>query len=113
MALAMHIDFDEANAGMIGPGATGRLAACGAQNVASTSAATVPAAAPKRTFTPQWKAPYPSPAAHSRKLITEADARQMKAGIERGGTVRIPKGTIVTPAARDIFTNARIKLELV
>ena len=113
MALAMHIDFDEANAGMIGPDAVGRLAACGC---AQTGPAAVPAVQPataKRTFTPQWKAPYPSPTAHSRKLITEADARQMKAGIERGGTVRIPKGTIVTPAARDIFTNARIKLELV
>ena len=113
MALAMHIDFDEANAGMIGPDAVGRLAACGC---AQTGPAAVPAVQPapaKRTFTPQCRPPYPSPAAHSRKLITEADARQMKAGIERGGTVRIPKGTIVTPAARDIFTNARIKLEMV
>ena len=111
MALAMHIDFDEANAGMIGPDAVGRLAACGCG--VSQPAPAAQSAPQKRTFTPQWKAPYPSPAAHSRKLITEADARQMKAGIERGGTVRIPKGTIVTPAARDIFTNARIKLEMV
>ena len=116
MALAMHIDFDEANAGSIGPGTTGRLAsACG-----SSCAQSVPAAAPasqpvpaKKTFTPQCRPPYPSPAAHSRKLITEADARQMKAGLQRGDTVRIEKGTIVTPAARDIFTNARIKLETV
>ena len=116
MALAMHIDFDEANAGLVKAGATGRLAAAGSVCAGQSAVPAGPAAqqAPaKKTFTPQWKAPYPSPAAHSRKLITEADARQMKAGIERGGTVRIPKGTIVTPAARDIFTNARIKLEMV
>ena len=114
MALAMHIDFDEANAGMIGAGAVGRIApACGcAQNAPASATAPQPALA-KRTFTPQCRPPYPSPAAHSRKLITEADARQMKAGLERGDTVRIEKGTIVTPAARDIFTNARIKLETV
>ena len=113
MALAMHIDFDEANAGMIGTDAVGRLAACGCAQTGPAAVPAVQQAPAKRTFTPQCRPPYPSPAAHSRKLITEADARQMKAGIERGGTVRIPKGTIVTPAARDIFTNARIKLELV
>ena len=115
MALAMHIDFDEANAGSIGPGATGRLAsACGSSPALAAQPAPSNRSAPaKKTFTPQCRPPYPSPAAHSRKLITEADARQMKAGLQRGDTVRIEKGTIVTPAARDIFTNARIRLETV
>ena len=113
MALAMHIDFDEANAGSIGAGATGRLAAACCSSTVPAFAPSAQSAPAKKTFTPQCRPPYPSPAAHSRKLITEADARQMKAGIERGGTVRIPKGTIVTPAARDIFTNARIKIEMV
>lgn len=114
MALAMHIDFDEGNAGLVKPGCTATILGCGTADApACVSAPAVQPAPAKKTFTPQCRPPYPSPAAHSRKLITEADARQMKAGLQRGDTVRIEKGTIVTPAARDIFTNARIKLEMV
>ena len=97
MALAMHIDFDEANAGMVGPGATGTICGAGAAGLAlaqPVSAASSPAA--------------PQPFLVTKKLITEADAKQLKEGVGSGGSITVPKGTLVTPAAKDVFNGSRI-----
>ena len=99
MALAMHIDFDEANAGMVGSGATGTL--CGIESCCAPSQA------------PAVSGPAaPQPFLVTKKLITETDAKQLKEGVGSGGCITVPKGTIVTPAARDIFNGSRITLNI-
>ncbi len=103
MALAMHIDFDEANAGMVGPDATGTL--CGVECCSSPAPAVPASPSSSRPAAPQ-------PFLVTKKLITEADARQLKNGVGSGGSITIPKGTIVTPAAKDIFNGSRITLNI-
>ena len=110
MALAMHIDFDEANAGMVGPGATGIIVnrdgsqrqlspCCSAESGQKVSAGTVPG---------DNKQPF----LVTKKLITEEDAKQLKGGVGSGGCITIPKGTLVTPAARDVFNGSRITVNI-
>ena len=110
MALAMHIDFDEANAGMVGPGATGIIVngdgsqrqlspCCSAESGQKVSAGTVPG---------DNKQPF----LVTKKLITEEDAKQLKEGVGSGGCITIPKGTLVTPAARDVFNGSRITINI-
>ena len=97
MALAMHIDFDEGNAGLVKSGATGCFVSCGGMQVCNTCtpAGAAPAAASEYTS--------------DKKLIVEADAKEIKGkGVK---IARFAKGTIITPAARDIFTNARIEIK--
>jgi propanediol utilization protein len=100
MALAMHIDFDEANAGMVGPDATGTL--CGIESCCS------PAPAAETVCQPA----APQPFLVTKKLITEKDAKQLKEGVGSGGCITIPKGTLVTPAARDVFNGSRITVNI-
>ncbi len=100
MALAMHIDFDEANAGMVGPDATGTL--CGIESCCS------PAPAAQAVCQPA----APQPFLVTKKLITEEDAKQLKEGVGSGGCITIPKGTLVTPAARDVFNGSRITVNI-
>ena len=100
MALAMHIDFDEANAGMVGPNATGTL--CGIESCCS------PAPAAQAVCQPA----APQPFLVTKKLITEEDAKQLKEGVGSGGCITIPKGTLVTPAARDVFNGSRITVNI-
>ena len=100
MALAMHIDFDEANAGMVGPNATGTL--CGIESCCS------PAPAAQTVCQPA----APQPFLVTKKLITEEDAKQLKEGVGSGGCITIPKGTLVTPAARDVFNGSRITINI-
>ena len=100
MALAMHIDFDEANAGMVGPNATGTL--CGIESCCS------PAPAAQAVRQPA----APQPFLVTKKLITEEDAKQLKEGVGSGGCITIPKGTLVTPAARDVFNGSRITVNI-
>ncbi|MCL2494833.1 MAG: phosphate propanoyltransferase [Oscillospiraceae bacterium] len=81
-ALAMHIDFDEANACGLAPGDGGTLvlnAECLMLNECVSED----------------------------KLITEEKAKSMA----HQGIVIVRKGTIITPSARDIFTQAKTKLE--
>ncbi|MBQ2096068.1 MAG: phosphate propanoyltransferase [Firmicutes bacterium] len=100
MALAMHIDFDEANAGSVGPNATGTL--CGIESYCS------PAPAAQAVCQPA----APQPFLVTKKLITEEDAKQLKEGVGSGGCITIPKGTLVTPAARDVFNGSRITVNI-
>ena len=101
MALAMHIDFDEANAGMVGPGATGTI--CGVNSCCSSAPAPAPAAIQPAA---------PQPFLVTKKLITETDAKALKDGVGHGGCITVAKGTIVTPAAKDVFNGSRITVNV-
>jgi len=82
-ALAMHVDFDEANACGLAPGDMGQLVGqCTMHN---------------------------AQCAIDEKLITEERAKGL---VSQGGLV-LRRGTIVTPAARDVFTQAKIEIEFV
>lgn len=88
--LAMHIDFDEANACMLPRDATARM------RTARKSPATVQTAAP------------PASAVFTGKLITEAVARQLAAG--GGSVLSVGPGVILTPSARDVLFHAGISV---
>ncbi|MCL2299749.1 MAG: phosphate propanoyltransferase [Firmicutes bacterium] len=84
-ALAMHIDFDEANACALAAGDMGTLmlnAECFMLNERCVS---------------------------DEKLITEERAKSMIAQ----GKLVLRKGTIITPAARDVFTQAKTAIEFI
>ena len=83
-ALAMHIDFDEANACGLQPGDMGEL--LGAQ-----------------------KAPLFGEGGLDEKLITEELAKRL---VSQGKLV-LRKGTIITPAARDVLNHAKTVIEYV
>ncbi len=101
-ALACHIDFDEANAAM----AQCKTPACilGADNACSSAGAGVTQSAQAAC------APEAPCVLFDGKLVTEEMARVVRA---QGGTVQIKQGVIVTPAARDVFSNAHMKIEIV
>ncbi len=101
MALAMHIDFDEANAGMVGSGATGTI--CGVSSCCGSAPAPAPAAIQPAA---------PQPFLVTKKLITETDAKALKDGVGHGGCITVAKGTIVTPAAKDVFNGSRITVNV-
>ena len=86
-ALAMHVDFDEANACALQPGDVGQCtidnAQCTMHNVQCTIV--------------------------GEKLITEERAKSLISQ----GNLTLRKGTIITPAAKDIFTQAKVAIELV
>ena len=67
-----------------------------------------PAVKPARFLAPPVEVPAGTAVPSSDRLITEADARAMTAA---GGPVRIPRGTIVTPAAWDVFRQGRAEVE--
>ena len=101
MALAMHIDFDEANAGMVGSGATGTI--CGVSSCCGSAPAPAPAAIQPAA---------PQPFLVTKKLITETDAKALKDGVGHGGCITVAKGTLVTPAAKDVFNGSRITVNV-
>jgi len=83
-ALAMHIDFDEANACGLAPGDVGVLmlnAECAMR----------------------------SACVNDEKLITEERAKSMAAQSK----LILRKGAIITPAARDVFAQAKTTIEFV
>ena len=81
-ALAMHIDFDEANACALKAGDVGELVGqCTMNNEQCTMT--------------------------EEKLITEEKAK----GLSSRGKLTLRKGTIITPAARDVFTQAKTVIE--
>lgn len=92
-ALACHIDVDEANAALADCNAKAFLAGC---------------------------EPHPSPVLpkpdtvadcpyFDGTLITEAIAVSVR---KQGGCIRIRKGTIITPAAQDVFNGMQMKIEI-
>lgn len=92
--LAMHIDFDEANACMLGKNATARMRlAAPAQNCAPAAKAEVS---------------QPARAAFEGKLVTEADARRLAA--EGGARLTLRAGTILTPSAKDVLLHAGVEV---
>lgn len=93
-ALAMHIDFDEANACAFETGASAEITcACGALSPqgGGIAAQALPAA--------------PSCTRFEEPLVTEAAARAL---CEKRLPVVLKKGVILTPSARDVFRAARI-----
>jgi len=82
-ALAMHIDFDEANACCLQPGDTGTLLQCTSNNAQCTII--------------------------EEKLITEEKAKSLISQ----GKLTLRRGTIITPAAKDVFTQAKTQITFV
>ena len=82
-ALAMHIDFDEANACALQPGDVGTLLECSSNEE-------------QRIVIDE-------------KLITEEKAKRLISQ----GKLTLRKGTIITPAARDVFTQAKTQIAFV
>lgn len=94
--LAVHIDFDEANAAFVDASTKGVI-------VKRSCMPTVQTAQKQ----PEEKAPA-AVCSFKKKLIAESDAVKMiKDGCSQ---IQIPKGCIVTPAARDVFSNARVTI---
>jgi propanediol utilization protein len=85
---ALHLDFDEANACMLAPGDSAEILDC------------------------PWAGapPGPKPSKLSKPaLITEADAKRLV--LKNGEKIILPKGTILTPSAKDVFLHSRRVLE--
>lgn len=89
-ALMLHIDFDEANAAMADGSTVAQVLLSGTQ-----------VCAPVRT---EPEKPDCEGGVWSRKLLTEADARAL---VCQQGSITVCPKTIITPAARDIFTQSR------
>ena len=118
--LAMHIDYDEANACMLPKNATAKMRlqtpCCSLEKTpvkphAEEKIEQKPAV---KTEPEKEKIPCDEPVkkpetVFNGKLITEAIAKELTA--QKGGTLTIKKGVIVTPSAKDIFS--REKMELV
>lgn len=90
---AAHIDFDEANACGGVEGATAFLLGGGGAVLPAV------AARPAQREGAAWEG----------RLVNEAAAKELCKAI-REGPVRLPKGALVTPAARDVFTAARVQI---
>ncbi|MDR1899722.1 MAG: phosphate propanoyltransferase [Treponema sp.] len=88
---ALHLDLDEANACLPGPAARAEILSDGG---APVSAVPCPAG--------QAEPSRPS-------LITETEARRM---VQKcGGKISLPRGTILTPSAKDVFLHAHCAVE--
>lgn len=98
--LAMHLDFDEANA----------CGLCGSVCAAIVNPCCAPASGAPATCTSAASAPAASVclAPPDKKLITEADAKAMAAQSPK--SVQFRRGTIITPAARDVFFGNHIPM---
>lgn len=64
-------------------------------------------AKPARYMAPPVTVPRGTAAPNANRLITEAEACAL---LKTGSPVYLPKGAIVTPSARDVFTQARAEL---
>lgn len=89
--LAMHIDWDEANACLLAPSSSARIRAAGITLPQSTAADTPAADAP--TCIAQ------------ERLITESKARALAAC---GQSVQVARTTLITPAAQDVLLHAGV-----
>lgn len=95
-ALAMHIDFDEANACMLPRNATARMRVSGGAGAADTC---VDRKASK---------PAAGNAVYEGKLITEAVARRFAS--EKQSTLTVAKGVVLTPSAKDVLRQSGIEV---
>ena len=95
-ALAMHIDFDEANAAMAGKNVFGTIRrGSGSRTGTCVQGKEAQPVCPKVVRLT------------GKKLITEADAYEAASDC---GEVHIQSGVIITPSARDVFTSRHIKI---
>ena len=94
-ALALHIDYDEANAAMLGAGGSAMISRCGGSRSDQS-----PAVQQLSRTEPAERAAE-APAAAKRRLITEKDAKEM---LSRG--TEPADGDMLTPAAKDVFRTA-------
>jgi hypothetical protein len=104
---ALHIDFDEANACMYQPGDSFEILPPETAEQILPKAAPGAAASRSGAAAPFGKTVPPSRAVPPRQkaaLVTEADAKRL---VKAGTKIRLSKGTIVTPAAKDVFYEAR------
>lgn len=110
-ALAMHIDFDEANACMLPKNATARMRVLGdiypEQARRSGKCEEISAMAVEEAGR---KAPKPAAggAVFEGKLITEAVARRLAS--EKQSTLTVAKGVILTPSAKDVLRQSGIEV---
>lgn len=112
--LAMHIDFDEANACMLPAGATARMTVCessvkvvGARRMIEEISVGNCQKTKRSEVASGLAENAQSAATFDGKLITEAKAREI-AGKTR--TLSLQKGVILTPSAKDVFRDAGVKL---
>ena len=66
-----------------------------------------PPAKPPKFSAPAAEVPVGSAAPNAGRLITEARALEL---VRQGGEIRLPQRAILTPAARDVFAQAGVKL---
>jgi propanediol utilization protein len=97
-ALAMHIDFDEANACAWTQGASVTIRPCGKRDGTASPETTAAVAAVPAAGQPDLP-----------KLITESLAKTLA---QSSQTLLIPKGTLITPAAKDVFFSAGVTLKV-
>lgn len=111
-APAMHIDYDEANACMLDKNARAKVLEPGEKAVFSAPACTAaPAGKPAEKAAVPVEPQAPAPVCDD-KLITEAKARSIL-NVVSGNTVCFARGTLVTPAAKDIFAQAKKTVEFI
>ena len=91
-SLALHIDYDEANAAMLASGGRALISVCGVGQ-SSRNPAVQQTAAEERAEEPA--------SSSKRRLITEKDAKEMLSS----GT-KPADGDLLTPAAKDVFRTA-------
>lgn len=101
--LAVHLDYDEANCCCMDSSTKGQLIR------AQSDGSSVVVQQIPMTQAPQQ--PEPKPALPEEKLITEAVAIRLLSAT--GQVVRLRKGTLVTPSARDVFRSGKKTLEFV
>lgn len=110
-ALAMHIDFDEANACMLPKNATARMRVsgdvCAEQTYRGGKSEGISVMAVEEA---DRKAPKPAGGSvfFEGKLITEAVARQLAS--EQQSTLTVAKGVILTPSAKDVLRQSGIEV---
>ena len=105
--LAMHIDLDEANACSFENGAMGQILPSDAPRRGHCAGAVNSAC--RRTPEAPPKAAAPEKPKPKKRLITARDAQALAQNGE--ACIRIEKGTLLTPSARDVLNGAKIRIE--
>jgi propanediol utilization protein len=106
---ALHLDFDEANACMLTAEDTAEILDCGGVAPPPSERLPEPPLSERSPVAPPSESSKPLPA--KPVLITEAEAKRLAAG--SGGSLRLPRGSILTPSAKDVFLYARCKVEFI